>query len=390
MSEDLSFDVCWSWCKRFYVQGSDNLKIAAFVSYLNKSNIEGKNSRKDFDPKDNSKPQTPNFISSNFAPLEKQATIKEAALRTIELEAAAIAQLSAFLDKDFEKAIDRLADCKGRIVVSGIGKSAIIAQKIVATLNSTGSPAIFLHAADAIHGDLGMVQQEDVVIVVSKSGESAEIKVLVPLIKNFGNCLVAITGNMESYLASKSDFVLNTTVEQEACPNNLAPTTSTTAQLVMGDVIAVCLMEKKGFNVEGFARFHPGGALGKKLYLRVNDLYVDNEKPQVKTDATIKKVIMEMTKKRLGVTAVTDADGKLAGIITDGDLRRMLEKTDDIQSITARDIMTQKPKTIAPGEMAVNALDLMRKNSITTLAVVEDGIYLGILHLHDLVKEGLI
>jgi arabinose-5-phosphate isomerase len=322
--------------------------------------------------------------------LEKQATIKEAALRTIELEAAAIAQLSAFLDKDFERAIDRLADCKGRIVVSGIGKSAIIAQKIVATLNSTGSPAIFLHAADAIHGDLGMVQQEDVVIIVSKSGESAEIKVLIPLIKNFGNCLIAITGNIESYLAAKSDFILNTTVEQEACPNNLAPTTSTTAQLVMGDVIAVCLMEKKGFNVEGFARFHPGGALGKKLYLRVSDLYVDNEKPQVKTEATIKEVIMEMTKKRLGVTAVTDAEGKLAGIITDGDLRRMLEKADDIQSITARDIMTQKPKTIVPGEMAVNALDLMRKNSITTLAVVEDGIYLGILHLHDLVKEGLI
>lgn len=329
-------------------------------------------------------------ISSNFAPLEKQATIKEAALRTIEMEAAAIGQLSSFLNKDFEKAIDRLADCKGRIVVSGIGKSAIIAQKIVATLNSTGSPAIFLHAADAIHGDLGMVQQEDVVIVISKSGESAEIKVLVPLIKNFGNCLIAITGNMESYLSNKSDFVLNTTVEQEACPNNLAPTTSTTAQLVMGDVIAVCLMERKGFNVEGFARFHPGGALGKKLYLRVSDLYVDNEKPQVKTDATIKEVIMEMTKKRLGVTAVTDNEGKLAGIITDGDLRRMLEKTDNIQKITAKDIMTQKPKIITPAEMAVDALDMMRKNSITTLAVVENGTYLGILHLHDLVKEGLI
>jgi arabinose-5-phosphate isomerase len=322
--------------------------------------------------------------------LEKQATIKEAALRTIQMEAAAITQLSSLLDKDFEKAIDLLADCKGRIVVSGIGKSAIIAQKIVATLNSTGSPAIFLHAADAIHGDLGMVQQEDVVIIISKSGESAEIKVLIPLIKNFGNSLIAVTGNTESYLAGKSDFVLNTTVEQEACPNNLAPTTSTTAQLVMGDVIAICLMEKKGFNAEGFAKFHPGGALGKKLYLRVSDLYVDNEKPEVKTDAPIKEVIMEMTKKRLGVTAVTTAGGKLAGIITDGDLRRMLEKTDAIQKITAKDIMTQKPKTIAPVEMAVNALDLMRNNSITQLVVVEDEIYLGILHLHDLVKEGLI
>jgi len=306
------------------------------------------------------------------------------------MEAAAIARLLSYLDKDFEKAIDCLADCKGRIVISGIGKSAIIAQKIVATLNSTGSPAIFLHAADAIHGDLGMIQQEDVVIIISKSGESPEIKVLVPLIKNFGNCLIAITGNMQSYLAGKSDFVFNTTVDQEACPNNLAPTTSTTAQLVMGDAIAVCLMERKGFNVEGFARFHPGGALGKKLYLRVGDLYIDNEKPEVNTEASIKEVIMEMTRKRLGVTAVTGADGSLVGIITDGDLRRMLEKTDDIQRITARDIMSQNPKTIVPSEMAVNALDIMRTNSITQLVVAENEIYLGILHLHDLVNEGLL
>jgi arabinose-5-phosphate isomerase len=303
--------------------------------------------------------------------LEKQATIREAAVRTIETEAEALTQLISYLDADFDKAIESLANCKGRIVVSGIGKSAIIAQKIVATLNSTGSPAIFLHAADAIHGDLGMVQQEDVVIVISKSGESPEIKVLVPLIRNFGNCLLSITGNMESYLAKKSDFVFNTTVELEACPNNLAPTTSTTAQLVMGDAIAVCLMEKKGFNVEGFARFHPGGALGKKLYLRVADLYVDNEKPQVNTEASIKAVIMEMTKKRLGVTAVTTDNGKLAGIITDGDLRRMLEKSDDIKNITAADIMSRNPKTIVPTELAVNALDIMRKNSITQLVVAE-------------------
>src|SRR5215211_3565463 len=248
------------------------------------------------------------------------------------MEAAAVGQLAHQLDDRFEAAIDCLAACKGRIVISGIGKSAIIAQKIVATLNSTGSPAIFLHAGDAIHGDLGMIQQEDVVIIISKSGESPEIKVLVPLIKNFGNCLIAITGNMQSYLAGKSDFVFNTTVDQEACPNNLAPTTSTTAQLVMGDAIAVCLMERKGFNVEGFARFHPGGALGKKLYLRVGDLYIDNEKPEVNTE---------------------------------GDLRRMLEKTDDIKRITARDIMSQNPKTIVPSEMAVNALDIMRTNSIT-------------------------
>lgn len=305
------------------------------------------------------------------------------------MEADAVQQLALQLDERFENIIDCLSDCKGRIVISGIGKSAIIAQKIVATLNSTGSPAIFLHAADAIHGDLGMVQQEDVVIVISKSGESPEIKILLPLIKNFGNCLIAMTGNLESYLAKKSDFVLNTTVDQEACPNNLAPTTSTTAQLVMGDVIAVCLMEKRGFNTEDFAKFHPGGTLGKKLYLRVKDLYTDHEKPEVKTDASIKEVIMEMTRKRLGVTAVT-SDTMLVGIITDGDLRRMLEKTDSIQGITAENIMTKNPKTIEPGEMAINALDLMRTNSITQLVVAEQGKYLGILHLHDLVKEGLI
>jgi len=322
--------------------------------------------------------------------LEKQATIKEVGLRTIQMEAESIQQLAAQLDESFEKAVDCLSNCKGRIVVSGIGKSAIIAQKIVATLNSTGSPALFLHAADAIHGDMGMVQQEDVVMIISKSGESPEIKILLPLIKNFGNCLIAMTGNMESYLAKKSDFVLNTTVNQEACPNNLAPTTSTTAQMVMGDAIAICLMEKKGFNAEGFARFHPGGALGKKLYLRVKDLYTDHEKPEVKTEAPVKEVIMEMTKKRLGVTAVTGTDGKLVGIITDGDLRRMLEKSDNIQRITARDIMTQNPKTIEPDEMAVNALDIMRKNSITQIVVAEKETYLGILHLHDLVKEGLI
>jgi arabinose-5-phosphate isomerase len=328
--------------------------------------------------------------SSNFEALEKTNSIKDAAIRTIEMEAAAIGQLKNQIDEAFEKAIDRLAACKGRVVISGIGKSAIIAQKIVATLNSTGTPSVFLHAADAIHGDLGMVQQDDAVIIISKSGESSEIKVLVPLIKNFGSCLIAITGNTASYLARQANFVLNTTVQQEACPNNLAPTTSTTAQLVMGDAIAVCLMEKHGFNIEDFAKLHPGGALGKKLYLRVSDLYTENEKPQVKTEQSVKEVIMEMTKKRLGVTAVIGNDGKLAGIITDGDLRRMLEKSDSIENITARDILTEKPKTIAPSELAVNALDLMRKNEIMQLVVAEDGNYLGIIHLHDLVKEGLI
>lgn len=306
------------------------------------------------------------------------------------MEADAIKGLLDLLDENFDKGIECLAGCKGRIVISGIGKSAIIAQKIVATLNSTGSPAIFLHAADAIHGDLGMVQQEDAVIIISKSGESPEIKILVPLVKGFGNPLLAITGNTNSYLAKKADFIFNTTVEQEACPNNLAPTTSTTAQLVMGDSIAVCLMEKKGFNIEDFAKLHPGGTLGKKLYLRVADLYPDNEKPEVKAAQSVKEVIMEMTRTRLGVTAVTGADGKLMGIITDGDLRRMLQRSDSIDRILARDIMTFNPKTIAPTEMAVTALDMMRKAEITQLVVAENDTYLGILHLHDLVKEGLI
>jgi arabinose-5-phosphate isomerase len=322
--------------------------------------------------------------------LKKQATITSSAIHTIEMEANAIRELSRQLGENFEDSIEALASCKGRIVISGIGKSAIIAQKIVATLNSTGSPAIFLHAADAIHGDLGMVQKDDVVILLSKSGESPEIKVLVPLIKNFGNTLLAICGKMNSYLAKKADFVFNTTVDQEACPNNLAPTTSTTAQMVIGDAIAICLMLKKGFNAEDFAKVHPGGALGKKLYLRVKDLYTEHEKPEVKTEAPVKEVIMEMTRKRLGVTGVTGSDGKLVGIITDGDLRRMLERSDDIRLITARDIMTQNPKQIEPSEMAVSALDIMRTNSITQLAVSENGKYLGILHLHDLVKEGLI
>lgn len=317
-------------------------------------------------------------------------TIRGTAVRTIEMEAAAIKGLVDRLDETFEKGIECLAACGGRIVISGIGKSAIIAQKIVATLNSTGSPAIFLHAADAIHGDLGMVQQNDVVIIISKSGESPEIKVLVPLIKNFGNRLVAITGSTTSYLAKKADFIFDTTVDQEACPNNLAPTTSTTAQLVMGDAIAVCLMEKKGFNIEDFAKLHPGGTLGKKLYLRVSDLSGENEKPEVGAEQSVKEVIMEMTRTRLGVTAVTGAGGKLLGIITDGDLRRMLQKSDSISHILARDIMTINPKTVRPSEMAVNALDIMRKAEITQLVVAENDSYLGILHLHDLVKEGLI
>jgi len=320
-----------------------------------------------------------------------QPNIQQIALQTIELEARSVSQLSAYINEDFEKAIEAMFACKGRVVVSGIGKSAVIAQKIVATFNSTGTPSIFMHAADAIHGDLGIVQQDDVVIVISKSGESPEIKVLIPLIKNFGNTLIGMVGNMQSYLAKQSDIILNTTVDQEACPNNLAPTASTTAQLVMGDTLAVCLMEKKGFKSDDFAKFHPGGTLGKKLYLRVSDLYTGNEKPKVKPSDSLKDVIVEMTQKRLGVTAVTDEMGILLGIITDGDLRRMLKNSVQIDSVKASDIMTRNPKTIGPDELAVSALDLLRKKEITQLAVVGDtGQYLGIIHLHDLIKEGLI
>jgi len=313
-----------------------------------------------------------------------------AALRTIEMEAASIKKLASFIDNKFETCIEILSNCTGRIVISGIGKSAIIAQKIVATLNSTGTPSLFLHAADAIHGDLGMVQQNDVVIIISKSGESPEIKVLVPLIKNFGNKVIGMVGNTESFLAKHSDCILNTTVDQEACPNNLAPTTSTTAQMVMGDAVAICLMEKRGFAVEDFARFHPGGALGKKLYLRVSDLCANHEKPAVQSEQSIKEVIMEITRKRLGMTAVLNEAGKVVGVITDGDLRRMLEKSDTIHNIRAKDIMTINPKTIVSTEMAIGALDIMRQNSITQLLVVDDGVYKGVIHLHDLVKEGLI
>ena len=317
-------------------------------------------------------------------------TIKDLALQTIDLEARAVSGLAAFINADFEKTVQVIAGSRGRVVVSGIGKSAVIAQKIVATFNSTGTPSLFMHAADAIHGDLGMVQSEDVVMVISKSGESPEIKVLGPLLKNFGNRLVALVGNMDSYLARHADMVLNTTVGQEACPNNLAPTSSTTAQLVMGDALAVCLMELRGFQPDDFARFHPGGTLGKKLYLRVADLAAGNEKPSVLPHQSLKEVIVEMTAKRLGVTAVIDEKEMLMGIITDGDLRRMLEKNVAIDQVRAGDIMTPDPKTIEPEELAVEALGMLRQNGISQLAVSSQGRYIGMIHLHDLIREGLI
>lgn len=316
--------------------------------------------------------------------------IQQTALQTIQLEAESINGLLDYINEDFIRAVEVVMNCKGRLVVSGIGKSAIIAQKIVATLNSTGTPSLYLHAADAIHGDLGMVQSQDVVMIISKSGSSPEIKVLVTLIKNFGNTVIAMVGNDQSFLAKHADIVLNTTVSKEACPNNLAPTSSTTAQLVMGDALAICLMEENGFSGDDFARYHPGGMLGKKLYLRVYDLYIENEKPKVLPSQSLKEVIVEMTKTRLGVTAVVDENNWLIGIITDGDLRRMLEKTVTLEAVTAKDIMTADPKTIGPNELAVRALDELRKYEITQLAVTENEKYLGIVHLHDLLKEGLI
>ncbi len=312
------------------------------------------------------------------------------AKNTIDLEARAISQLSTLLDHNFETAITTINNCSGRLIVSGIGKSAIVAQKIVATLNSTGTPSIFLHAADAIHGDIGMVQQNDIVMIISKSGDSPEIKVLVPLIKNFKNTIIAMCGNMESYLSKCADVVLNTTVSEEACPNNLAPTSSTTAQMVMGDAIAVCLMKIRGFGTEDFAKFHPGGMLGKKLYLRVGDLIVNNEKPAVKPGSPLKDVIMEITKKRLGATVIIDEGENILGIITDGDLRRMLEKNLSLAELEAKDIMTLHPKTIKSSELAIDALDIMRKKNITQLIVIEKKRYRGIVHLHDLIREGII
>ena len=316
--------------------------------------------------------------------------IQALAQQTIETEASAVLGLKAFIDKDFEKIIQSIHEAKGGLIVSGIGKSDIVAQKIVATRNSTGTPALFMHAADAIHGDLGMITPDDVVMLISKSGESPEIKVLIPLINNFGNLLIGMVGNMDSFLAKQSNLVINTTVEKEACPNNLAPTSSTTAQMVMGDVLAVCLMQLNQFNNRDFAKFHPGGNLGKRLYLRVEDLSKANEKPKVLPTATLKEVIVEITQNRMGVTAVVDENMELKGIITDGDLRRMLEKTSDISQICAADIVSGNPVTIDPQAMAVEALELLKKHDISQLVVAEKNIYKGIIHLHDLIKEGIV
>jgi len=315
--------------------------------------------------------------------------IKNFAKDTIQMQAEAVKHLNQYIDEDFEEVVKLIASSKGRVVITGIGKSAIIAQKIVATMNSTGTPAVFMHAADAIHGDLGTILKDDIVICISKSGNTPEIKVLVPLIKNFKNRLIALTGNNQSYLAQHSDYTLLTPVKQEACPNNLAPTTSTTAQLVMGDALAVTLLKVKGFSKKDFAKYHPGGALGKALYLRVSDITKDNLKPQVSPDALMRDVIVEISKNMLGVTPVIENE-KIIGIITDGDLRRMLSKYNDIQKLTAKDIMTMHPKTIDNDAMAVDALEILEDNQITQLIAQQNGNYKGIVHLHNLIKEGII
>lgn len=315
--------------------------------------------------------------------------IKQLAINTLNIEAESVKNLVNYIDEDFAKCVKEIYNCKGRVVITGIGKSAIIANKMVATLNSTGTPSIFMHAADAIHGDLGTIQKEDIIICISKSGNTPEIKVLVPLLKDSKNKLIGMVGNTDSYLAKQADFVLNTTVEKEACPNNLAPTSSTTAQLAMGDALAVCLLDYREFTSEDFAKYHPGGALGKKLYLKVGDVSVNNQKPAVKPGDAIKTVISEISSKRLGATAVVEGEN-LAGVITDGDVRRMLEKADSISGLKAADIMNKNPKKIDSSELAVNAVRLMEEFNISQLIVTENGKYAGFVHLHDLLKEGLL
>jgi len=321
--------------------------------------------------------------------LETENKILEVAQRTIQIESAAISNLENCLDSAFAKAVQHIHTAQGRVIITGIGKSAIIAQKIVATMNSTGTPAVFLHAADAIHGDLGIIQKNDVVICISKSGNTPEIKVLVPLIKNFENKLVAITSHKDSFLGKEADYVLHAPIKEEACPNGLAPTTSTTAQLVIGDALAICLLELKGFTDKDFARYHPGGALGKKLYLRVKELIAQNNKPQVSSDSSLREVIVNISENRLGMTVVID-DSKITGIITDGDLRRMLATGKDIDSLTAAAIMSSDPKTIQADEMAVNAREIMEDHNISQLIAVENDQYAGVVHVHDLIREGIL
>lgn len=321
--------------------------------------------------------------------MKSKLEIKNSAINTLRLESEAIFNLIDQLDDDFYAVVKNIINSKGRVIITGIGKSAIIAQKIVATLNSTGTPSIFLHAADAIHGDLGMIQEDDIVIALSKSGNTPEIKVLIPLLRQSKNILIALVGDVNSFLARQADYVLNSTVEKEACPLNLAPTTSTTAQLALGDALAVSLLESRSFNDKDFAKYHPGGALGKRLYLKVGDLAIHNEKPQVEKTDPVKDLIIEITKNRLGAVVVVE-DDEVIGVVTDGDIRRMLENHQKIEDLTAKDIMGVSPISISKDELAVNALALMRQNNITQLIVLDQGMYFGIIHIHDLIKEGIV
>jgi arabinose-5-phosphate isomerase len=308
---------------------------------------------------------------------------------TLEIEAQSITTLIQYVNQDFTQAVTEIFKSKGRVIITGVGKSAIIAQKITATFNSTGTPAVFMHAADAVHGDLGIIQQSDIVICISKSGNTPEVKVLIPLLKNSGNKLIAMVGNVDSYLAKEADFIVNCTVEKEACPNNLAPTSSTTAQLAMGDALAVCLLECRDFKSEDFAKFHPGGALGKRLYLKAGDLATQNQKPQVKKTDTVRNVLIEISSKRIGAAAVIE-NNTIIGIITDGDIRRMMEKYENINELKASDIMSHQPKTIDADELAVNAINIMQQKNISQIIVTKQNHFFGFIHLHDLLKEGII
>lgn len=321
--------------------------------------------------------------------MKSKKSIIEAGVSTLELEAQAVLGLVKNINDDFVKVVELIVESRGRVIVTGIGKSAIIAQKIVATFNSTGTPAIFMHAADAVHGDLGMIQKDDIVICISKSGNTPEIKVLAPLLKQSGNTMIGMVGQLNSELAMQADLVLNTHVEKEACPHNLAPTTSTTAQLAMGDALAICLLHARNFNEQDFARYHPGGSLGKKLYLKTGDLALKNQKPSIHPDASVKDVIIEISQNRLGTVVVMNGD-VILGIITDGDIRRMLEKHSDLTHIKASDLMNPNPKKIEKDLLAINALEIIKENNVTQLLVTDAGSYFGIVHLHDLLQEGII
>lgn len=319
-----------------------------------------------------------------------QKKLVELAVGVIDQEAQAVSNLKQYINEEFIEIVNLIYNSKGRLIITGIGKSAIIGQKIVATLNSTGTPAIFMHAADAIHGDLGIIQPEDVVICISKSGNTPEIKVLVPLINRMGNKLVAMVSNVDSYLAKHSNYVIRATVDAEACPNNLAPTSSTTTQLVMGDALAVCLLKLRGFTPEDFAKYHPGGSLGKRLYLKVSDLIDEKVRPCVKENETIPNTIFNISQNRLGATVVLGDADVMLGIITDGDVRRMVEKGIPFESLRAKDIMSRNPKVIELDELAVNAFNMMEKNKITSVVVMDGARYVGLVHIHDILREGIV